>query len=112
MTRPRPSPLDSGTPRPPTHAEPTASAWARYSRDWTDSSPAIESMPAAPQTVALYLGHLAAEGKSLATINPRPEPQSPTPMLRRGYPKTDNPARHPVVAEAIKGWRNQAPEAA
>ena len=22
---------------------------------------------------------------------------------------TDNPARHPVVAEAVKGWRNRAP---
>ena len=27
----------------------------------------------------------------------------------RGIPKGDNPARHPVVAEAVKGWRNQAP---
>ena len=26
-----------------------------------------------------------------------------------GIAKGDNPARHPVVAEMIKGWRNQAP---
>ena len=26
-----------------------------------------------------------------------------------GIQKPDNPARHPAVAEAIKGWRNQAP---
>ena len=23
--------------------------------------------------------------------------------------KSDNPARHPVVAEAVRGWRNRAP---
>ena len=26
-----------------------------------------------------------------------------------GMQKADNPARHPVVAEAVKGWRNRAP---
>ena len=26
-----------------------------------------------------------------------------------GISQTDNPARHPVVAETMKGWRNQAP---
>ena len=26
-----------------------------------------------------------------------------------GTAKGDNPARHPVVAETVKGWRNQAP---
>ena len=26
-----------------------------------------------------------------------------------GTAKGDNPARHPVVAEVVKGWRNQAP---
>ena len=45
-----------------------------------------QSMPAEPQTVAVYLGHLAADGKAMATI-----------------------ARHPAVAEVLKGWRNQAP---
>ena len=68
-------------------------------------------MPAAPQTVALYLGHLAAEGKSLATINQARAAISHA-HAAEGIAKSDNPARHPVVAEAIKGWRNQAPEAA
>ena len=27
----------------------------------------------------------------------------------QGIPKGDNPARHPAVAEVLKGWRNQAP---
>ena len=26
----------------------------------------------------------------------------------QGIPKGDNPARHPAVAEVLKGWRNQA----
>ena len=26
-----------------------------------------------------------------------------------GMQKADNPARHPVVAEAMRGWRNRAP---
>ena len=30
-------------------------------------------------------------------------------MPPRGTAKGDNPARHPVVAEMVKGWRNQAP---
>ena len=30
-------------------------------------------------------------------------------MPPKGYPRTTIPARHPVVAETIKGWRNQAP---
>ena len=68
-------------------------------------------MPASPQSVALYLGHLAADGKSLATINQARAAISHA-HAAQGIPKADNPARHPVVAEAIKGWRNQAPEAA
>ena len=40
-----------------------------------------QSMPAEPQTVAVYLGHLAADGKAMATIE-QAEPRSPTPMAR------------------------------
>ena len=58
--------------------------------------------------VALYLGHLAAEGKSLATIS-----QARAAISRfhaaAGMQKGDNPALHPVKAEAVKGWRTQAP---
>ena len=43
-----------------------------------------ESMPAEPQGVALYLGHLAAEGKSLGDHKSGPGPPSPTPMPGRG----------------------------
>ena len=72
-----------------------ASAWHTF-LEWTILT-GRESMPAAPQSVALYLGHLAAEGKSLATINRRPEPQSPTPLPRQGYPRTRTPP-------AIRSW--------
>ena len=43
-----------------------------------------QSMPAEPQTVAVYLGHLAADGKAMATIE-QAEPRSPTPMPPRAY---------------------------
>ena len=67
-----------------------------------------ESMPAAPQSVALYLGHLAAEGKTMATINLARAAISHA-HAAQGITKGENPARHPVVAEMVKGWRNQAP---
>ena len=70
-----------------------------------------QSMPAEPQTVALYLGHLAADGKAIATIAQARAAISHA-HAAQGIPKGDNPARHPVVAETMKGWRNQAPEAA
>ena len=65
-------------------------------------------MPASPQAVALYLGHLAAEGKSLATTSQARAAISHF-HAAAGTAKGDNPARHPVVAEVMKGWRNQAP---
>ena len=65
-------------------------------------------MTAAPQHVAIYLGHLAAEGKSLATINQARVAISHA-HAAEGVSQNENPARHPVVAEMIKGWRNQAP---
>ena len=58
-------------------------------------------MPAEPQTVALYLGHLATIAQARAAIAHAHAAQ--------GVPKGDNPARHPAVAEVLKGWRNQAP---
>ena len=65
-------------------------------------------MPAEPQTVALYLGHLAADGKAFATIAQARAAISHA-HAAQGIPKGDNPARHPAVAEVLKGWRNQAP---
>ena len=67
-----------------------------------------QSMPAEPQTVALYLGHLAADGKAMATIEQARAAISHA-HAAEGTAKGDNPARHPVVAETVKGWRNQAP---
>ena len=67
-----------------------------------------ESLPADPRTVALYLGHLAADGKAMATIALARAAISHA-HAAAGTAKGDNPARHPVVAEMVKGWRNQAP---
>ena len=83
--------------------------WAAFTA-WADAH-GYQYMPAAPQTVALYLGHLAADGKSLATINQARAAISHA-HAAQGIPKADNPARHPAVVGVIKGWRNQAPEAA
>lgn len=83
-----------------------ASAWRMFLK-WTLLTDR-ESMPAAPQHVAIYLGHLAAEGKTIATINQARAAISHA-HAAQGITKGDNPARHPVVAETIKGWRNVAP---
>ena len=66
-------------------------------------------MPAEPQTVSLYLGDLAAAGKAIVTIAQARAAISHA-HAAQGIPKGDNPARHPAVAEVLKGWRNQAPE--
>ena len=78
--------------------------WAAFTA-WADAH-GYQYMPAAPQAVALYLGRLAADGKSLATISQARAAISH--FHAAGMRKDDNPARHPVVAEAMKGWRNQA----
>ena len=83
-----------------------ASAWKLFC-DWTVLT-GRQAMPAAPQHVAIYLGHLAAEGKSLATTNQARSAISHA-HAAEGVSQNENPARHPVVAEMIKGWRNQAP---
>ena len=83
-----------------------ASAWKQFF-DWTVIT-GRRAMPTAPQTVAMYLGHLAAEGKSLATISQARAAISHS-HAAQGIAKGDNPARHPVVAEVLKGWRNVAP---
>ena len=76
-----------------------ASAWHEFNV-WALAN-GRQSLPAEPQTVALYLGRLAADGRAMATIEQA--------RAAKGTAKGDNPARHPVVAETVKGWRNQAP---
>ena len=75
--------------------------------DWSDLN-GRQAMPAVPRTVAMYLGHLAAAGKSLATINLARAAISHF-HAAAGISQTENPARHPVVAEVLKGWRNTSP---
>ena len=81
-------------------------SWAAFTA-WAQAH-GYQSMPASPQAVALYLGRLAADGKALATINQARAAISHF-HAAAGMQKADNPARHPVVAEAVKGWRNRAP---
>ena len=83
-----------------------ASAWHLFC-DWTLLT-GRRAMPAAPQDVALYLGHLAADGKAMATISQARAAISHA-HAAAGISQNENPARHPVVAETIKGWRNVAP---
>ena len=67
-----------------------------------------QSLPAEPQTAALYLGRLAADGRAMVTIEQARAAISHA-RAAEGTAKGDHPARHPVVAETVKGWRNQAP---
>ena len=83
-----------------------ASAWSLF-QGWAEAG-GHAAMPATPQAVALYLGHLAASGRSIATVQQARSAISHY-HAATGMQKADNPARHPVVAEAVKGWRNRAP---
>ncbi len=62
---------------------------------------------AAPQAVAFYLGHLASTGRSIATVQ-RARSVISHFHAAAGVQEGDNPALHPVVSEAVKGWRNRA----
>ena len=83
-----------------------ASAWHEFNV-WALAN-GRQSLPAEPQAVALYLGRLAADGRAMATIEQARAAISHA-HAAEGTAKGDNPARHPVVAETAKGWRNQAP---
>ena len=83
-----------------------ASAWRRF-QAWADAG-GHPALPPTPQAVALYLGHLAATGRSMASIEQARAAVSHF-HAAAGMQKADNPARHPVVAEAVRGWRNRAP---
>ena len=58
--------------------------------------------------MALYLGHLASTGRSITTVQQTRSAISHF-HAAAGMGKGDNPALHPVVSEAVKGWRNRAP---
>ena len=81
-------------------------AWLRF-QAWAEAGD-HPALPACPQSVALYLGHLAASGRSIAAIQLARSAISHF-HAAAGMQKDDNPARHPVVAEAVRGWRNRAP---
>ena len=83
-----------------------ASAWRRF-QAWADAG-GHPALPATPEAVALYLGHLAATGRSMASIEQARAAVSHF-HAAAGMQKAANPARHPVVAEAVRGWRNRAP---
>ena len=83
-----------------------ASAWHSF-QEWAQAG-GHPVFPSTPQAVALYLGHQVATGKSMATTEQARASISHA-HAAAGISSADNPARHPVVAEAVKGWRNQAP---
>ena len=83
-----------------------ASAWQQF-QAWAEAG-GHAVLPSTPQVVALYLGHLAATGRSIASVQQARSAISHF-HAAAGMQKGDNPARHPVVAEAVKGWRNRAP---
>ena len=82
------------------------SAWQQFIT-WAEAG-GHAALPATPQSVALYLGHLAASGRSIAAIQLARSAISHF-HAAAGMQKDNNPARHPVVAEAVRGWRNRAP---
>ena len=70
----------------------------RCFKEWAGGHPAL---PAAPQAVALYLGHLAASGRSMATVE---QTRAATSHYHAGgMQKSESPTRHPMVAEAVRG---------
>ena len=83
-----------------------ASAWRQF-RTWAEAG-GHPALPAPPQAVALYLGHLASTGRSIATVQQARSAISHF-HAAAGMGKGDNPALHPVVSEVVKGWRNRAP---
>ena len=83
-----------------------ASVWKQF-ETWVQAD-RHQALPATPQTVTLNLWHLTYTGQPIASIEKARAVISHL-HASAGMQKTDNPARHPVVAEAVKGWRNRAP---
>ena len=77
------------------------SSACRQFRTWAEAG-GHPALPAAPQTVALYLGHVASTGWSIATVQQGRSAFSHF-HAAAGMEKGVNPALHPVVSEAVKG---------
>ena len=88
--RPRPSPQACGMRSLPTARRAYEAAWQRF-QEWTAAA-GHRSLPAAPQTVALHLGRLAASGRAMATIELARAAISHA-HAAAGIAKGDNPAR-------------------
>ena len=83
----------------------SASAWRRFEQ-WANDRD-HQALPAAPETITLYLGHLTAEGMSIASVDLAPAAISHF-RASAVIQNSDNPGRRPAVAEAIRGWRSGA----
>ena len=79
--------------------------WAGFEQ-WTADN-GLAALPATPPTVAAYLGALHAAGRAIATIQLARAAIS-FHHVGAGIPQADNPAKHPTIAEALKGWRRTA----
>lgn len=78
-----------------------------YEGDWTRfaswcADQGLESMPAVPGTVALYLAHLHQQGAKVSTIQ-RAAASISVAHKTQGL---DSPTRHAGVCEVLKGIRN------
>ena len=95
-------------PRPPTPGAPTK-PHGTYPVNGP-SSLAGNQCPQIPQTVALYLGHLAADGKAMATIEQASAAVSHA-HAAAGMVKADNPARRSGRGRNNQGLTEPGPSA-
>ena len=104
--RPRPLPPDSGTPRPRTPAGPMPPPGGSSERGPRPVATPHCPLPRRPwpSTWATW----PQKGRSIATVQQARSAISHF-HAAAGVQKGDNPAFHPVVSEAVKGWRNRAP---
>ena len=108
MMRPRPSPMGSATPRPPTpaastkpHGTSSASGPSSLAGNQCPPSPGQS-----PSTSATWPQRARPSPPSR-----RSEPRSPTPMPPRAYRRAITPPAIQPWSRFLKGWRNQAPVA-
>ena len=96
----------SATPRPTTPAAPATGTGARSPGGQTPGA----SNPC-PQLRRPSLSTLATWPRTGNTISTIQQARAAISYFHAtaGMDKTENPSRHPAVAEAVKGWRNRAP---